>query len=114
MSQEIGPPSSETTVAVVLGASEYPRHDDWSNPVLGASARAVLDYLKSPTGLGLTEAQTLDLFDAGGAAPDQLNQIEEFLLAAGQGARDLIVYYVGHGDFDDYDHRIEGLRLADV
>ena len=105
------PPAADTTIAVVLGASEYPQKPAWSNPVLGASARGVRDYLRSPTGLAMQPPQVLDLFDATGGPGDQLVQIEEFLKTTGEGARDLIVYYVGHGCFDHDDYCL-GIRAT--
>jgi hypothetical protein len=106
------PPAPESTLAVVLGASEYPRNPAWTNPVLGASARAVCDYLRSPTGLAMRPAQLLDLFDAAGGPPEQLLQIAAFLTTAGAGARDLILYYVGHGCFDHDDYCL-GIRATE-
>ena len=110
-SSAVEPPAADTTIAVVLGASEYPQKPAWSNPVLGASARAVRDYLRSPTGLAMRTAQLLDLFDAAGGPADQLFQVEAFLKTAGAGARDLIVYYVGHGWFDHDDYCL-GIRAT--
>ena len=105
------PPTADTTIAVMLGASEYPQKPAWSNPVLGASARAVRDYLRSSTGLGMRAPQILDLFDVGGGPPDQLFQIAQFLKITGASARDLIVYYVGHGCFDQDDYCL-GIRAT--
>jgi serine/threonine protein kinase len=69
--------------------------------VLGASARAVRDYVLSPEGLGIPAGQLLDLFDDAAAAAKQCENIEAFLTGdAVRTARDLIVYYVGHGGFD--------------
>jgi hypothetical protein len=105
------PPSAATTIAVVLGASEYPQKSTWTNPVLGTSARGVRDYLRSPGGLAMKAAQVLDLFDAAGGPQEQLFQIEDFLNTAGADARDLIVYYVGHGCFDQDDYCL-GIRTS--
>jgi formylglycine-generating enzyme required for sulfatase activity len=108
-SRSLESPAAETTIAVLLGASEYPQKPAWSNPVLGTSARAFRDYLLAPTGLSLTPGQVLDLFDAAAGAADQLFQIKEFLKKSGTRARDLIVYYVGHGGFDNDDYYL-GIR----
>jgi Caspase domain len=106
------PPTVETTLAVVLGASEYPRKPAWTNPVLGASARAIRDYLRSPSGLAMRPAQLLDLFEAPDSPPDQLLQIAAFLNTTGARGRDLIVYYVGHGCFDHDDYCL-GVRATE-
>lgn len=94
------PPAASTTIVVVLGASEYPRKPAWTNPVLAASARAFREYVISPDGLGIPDAQVLDLFDDDGDQVHQCLRIEEFLASAGQHAHDLLLYYVGHGSFD--------------
>src|SRR6516225_362685 len=90
------PPSPATTLVVLLGASEYPRKPAWTNPVLRTSAAAVRGYVTSSDGFGLAAAQVLDLFDSALDQVRQLLAIEQFLAAAGH-ARDLILYYIGHG-----------------
>ncbi|MEO7734154.1 MAG: caspase family protein [Kofleriaceae bacterium] len=97
-------PLSESIVAILLGAGEYPRKPIWSNPVLSKTARAFSEYIRSSTGFGLARNQILDLFDDGSNAIRQLTLIEEFLIASGSAAQDLIVYYVGHGSFIDREY----------
>lgn len=46
----------------------------------------------------------LDLFDSTTGPVEQLFQIKEFLDVAGTAARDLLVYYIGHGGFDNDDY----------
>jgi hypothetical protein len=89
---------------VLLGASEYPRKPAWSNPVLRTSAHAVRDYVRSPAGFALTPEQVLDLFDDDTDPAGQLLCIADFLAARAATARDLVLYYVGHGGFhsDEY------------
>jgi hypothetical protein len=101
-------PSSSTTLVVLLGASRYPRMATWDNPVLGTSAADVRAYAAS--GMALPPAQVLDLFDDPAPAPAQCAKIEAFL-AGHPGARDLIVYYIGHGAFDEEEYY---LGLADT
>jgi formylglycine-generating enzyme required for sulfatase activity len=110
-SSALEPPAAETTIAVLLGASEYPQKPAWSNPVLGTSARAFRDYVLSPTGFALMPGQVLDLFDAPAGPADQLFQIKAFLKTAGGRARDLVVYYVGHGGFDNDEYYL-GIRTT--
>jgi hypothetical protein len=99
----LSPPEPATMISVLIGASEFPRKPDWSNPVLGTSARALRDYVLSPAGLALTPEQLLDLFDDDADPAGQLLRIADFLTAA-HTARDLLLYYIGHGGFygDDY------------
>jgi DNA-binding CsgD family transcriptional regulator len=91
-------------VSILVGASDYPHKSDWSNPVLGTSAQALREYVLSPAGLALTPGRFLDLFDDDASPFDQLLRIADFLAAANT-ARDLLLYYIGHGGFhgeDDY------------
>ena len=128
-SSALEPPAAEATIAVLLGASEYPWKPAWSSPVLGTSARGVRDYLLSPTGFGLAPGQVLDLFDDAAGPVDQLGRIKEFLDTTGGEARDLVLYYAGHGGFGNgeyhlgirntqHDHefitRIESTKLAQI
>jgi hypothetical protein len=111
-SGSLEPPAAKTTLVVLLGASEYPRKPAWSNPVLGASARAFRDYVRSPMGLAVVREQVLDLFDDEAGPIDQLFRIKAFLKTTGKDARDLILYYVGHGGFDNDDYYL-GIRSTE-
>jgi ankyrin repeat protein len=103
--------TAETTLAVLLGASDYPLRDGWTNPVLGSSARAFRDYVLSPTALALAPSNVLDLFDDDADQVQQLLRIEAFLATEGARARDLVLYYVGHGGFDSDDYYL-GIRCT--
>lgn len=96
-----------TTLAIILGASEFPK-----SPSLGggaaflASATDFGEFLTAATGFGLPDENLLDLFDAPQSPDDIDASIAEFLVdrqmklsAFATPARDLIFYYVGHGDF---------------
>lgn len=107
----LAPPEPTATIAVILGAGDYPQKPVWSNPVLGASARAFRDYLLSASGLGLTRAQVLDLFDDEADPTTQLLRIGDFLATSTGTARDLILYYVGHGGFHNDEYHL-GIRCT--
>ena len=99
-------PASDTTFVVILGASEYPRDVRLSNPSFRQTAEAIKHYFESPDGFGVPSDNLLWLFDAPDAPSDLDGRLREFLSAAAQRPephrpRDLIVYYVGHGFFDD-------------
>lgn len=110
------PPSPETTLAVILGASEWPRWKGGAGETLGGgkqflrSANDFRKYLCDPRGFNLPEENLLWLFDEA-ASPDDLDrQLSEFLkkrtVAPGRAVtavRDLLIYYVGHGGFDGGD-----------
>jgi hypothetical protein len=103
-------PSPHTTLAILLGASRYPKYATWGeNPAFARSAQAFKEYLCSK--FRLDEFQILDLFDSDDHADELTEQIAEFLRLrvaqiedpAGR-PRDVIVHYVGHGFFDkDHD-----------
>jgi hypothetical protein len=101
---------SETTIAVILGAS------DWSRAGLGKaksflkSAAYVQQYLlrNRPDGLGLDPDLVLSLFDDTAAASVQLARLRDFTREVVLDRRDthkpiadILVYYIGHGTCDD-------------
>jgi hypothetical protein len=101
------PPSPETTLAIILGASEFPKQPNLvSTQAFLNSAKAFREYLLNSSGLGITAENVLDLFDSDDSAPDMDEKVGNFLeerqqnlSEQNQKARDLLVYYVGHGGF---------------
>lgn len=97
--QSIDESRRASVVAVIFGASEFPRSDALSaSPAFERSARGFSEYLKSDRGFGLAEHRILDLFDDDANVIDQNDRLIEHLQRHGD-ASDLIVYYVGHGGF---------------
>ena len=97
--ESIGRPEPTAVVAVILGASEFPYADALpASPAFVGSASAFTEYLKSEHGLGLTDAQVLDLFDNDDNIIEQNDRLTEHLVR-NENASDLIIYYVGHGGF---------------
>ncbi|HEX8187339.1 MAG TPA: hypothetical protein VF586_03245, partial [Pyrinomonadaceae bacterium] len=110
------PPSPATTLAVILGASKWPRWKGEAAATLGggrqflSSALGFKEYLCDPRGFNLPAENLLWLFDTD-AGPDDLDrELSVFLkrrtAARGRGgepARDLLIYYVGHGGFEGGD-----------
>lgn len=98
--------SSESSLAIILGASEWPNLEGLpKSTTFRNSASAVAHYLVRSTGLGLPYSHVLDLFDDDGPNTGQLQAIEEFLrshtsaVGDAKNLRNLLVYYVGHGAF---------------
>ncbi len=95
--------SGEATIAVVLGASEFPLYPAFAGsdggPAFAASARAFADCLEAQFGPGWSAGHLLDLFDSDESARDQRRRLRRFLDARRDTATRLIVYYVGHGAF---------------
>jgi hypothetical protein len=107
MSATTLPPAPETTLAVILGASEFRAVQLANNPAFATSAANLRAYLlDTDNGFGLPPANLLWLFDADLEASALDEQLGEFLerraeelVQAGSPPRDLLVYYVGHGGF---------------
>jgi tetratricopeptide (TPR) repeat protein len=103
-------PSPQATVAILLGASEWPNYPDFEqSPAFANSANRLKTYLLNPQQFGLPSENLLDLFDADQgvddidrAIGDWLNQRIANMEARGNPVRDLLVYYVGHGGFSGF------------
>src|SRR4051812_18937092 len=104
------PPKPDTSVALVLGASEWPYHARLGkSEAFRASADDLLGYLRD--GLGLPTGQIKSLFDADLSDDDQLAEIQRFVThqveearARAKPIRDLLIFYVGHGGFSSEDY----------
>ncbi len=100
-------PSPQTTLVVLLGASEWPRFPEFqSSKAFANSASRLNTYLLNLDGFGLPAENLLNLFDANQSADDIDNMVGNFLdqriaqmKASENAARDLLVYFVGHGGF---------------
>jgi Caspase domain len=104
---------NDRSIAVIFGASEFPRHLQWSRSSFRNTAMAIEQYLIA--GLGLHREDILDLFDSEGEPSQQLNEIEQFLRErnpdnSSEPPSNLIVYYVGHGCFSSDKHHCFALR----
>src|SRR5690242_2633214 len=107
MSASALPPSAPNTLVVVLGASAWPYSPGFQpSQAFVHAAQGFKYYILDPQGFGLPTPNLLDLFDAPLSASDQLELLGFFLeqraqalKAANQAARDVVVYFVGHGGF---------------
>ena len=102
-------PAAATTLVVLLGASEYPHHPALSNAQFRSSAEAVRRYFEDPQGFALPAENFLYLFDSPEPPSQQGRRIRDFLRAAGSAAPsgralDVIVYYIGHGSFEQNEY----------
>jgi len=100
-------PTPQTTLVILLGASEWPDSPDFpGSQAFANTARDFRAYLLNPQQFGLPEENFFDLFDTE-HGPEKIDQaIRHFLeqrTAAMQQARkpprDLLFYFVGHGGF---------------
>src|SRR6266550_2744695 len=105
-------PSPQTTLLVLLGASAWPFSPEFqSSEAFANAARRLKAYFLNPRSFGLPPENLLDLFDAD-KSPDELDVsmgqfLEQRLTAmktAGTPAKDLLLYFVGHGGFVGHDH----------
>jgi uncharacterized caspase-like protein len=100
-------PSPRTTLAVILGASKFPQAPSiTANESFRRSAESFQEYLLSSEGLALPRDNLLSLFDSQKSAGEMDEELTNWLQKRAQSlrtasiaARDLIVYYVGHGCF---------------
>lgn len=95
-----------STFVVMLGASRYPGDEKLSNDQFLRSASAVRAYFESRGGFGLPPGHLLWLFDSTDEPSAMDARISEFLASAArspvaQHPWNVIVYYIGHGFFDD-------------
>ena len=104
---EILAPSSQTTLLILLGASAWPFSPEFQNSEAFANAaQSIKAYFLHPGPFRLPPENLLDLFDSN-HSPDELDvEMRRFLeqrmaamKASAQAARDILVYYVGHGGF---------------
>jgi uncharacterized caspase-like protein len=100
-------PSPQTTLVILLGASEWPLFPGFQDSeAFSNTARELKAYFLDPKRFGLSPENVLDVFNSN-KSPDELDaQIGRFLerrlaamKATGHTARDLLVYFVGHGGF---------------
>jgi len=90
-------PTPQTTLVILLGASEFPNSDYKSFREFSASARAIEDYFLRV--FALPRDNWFSCFDSADKPDTILGDISDFLrVRVRQGARDVLVYYVGHGD----------------
>ncbi len=108
---EVYDPSPQTTLLILFGASEWPYSPDFkSSEAFANAARRVKAYFLNSRPFGLLDENLLDLFDADQSADEQDVAIGQFLqqrLAAMKAmsnpARDLLLYFIGHGGFGGRD-----------
>ncbi len=100
-------PSPQTTLVILLGASAWPLSPEFqSSEAFANAARRLKAYFLNPRPFGLPSENLLDLFDSDKSADELDVQISQYLeqrlvtmRKAGNEARDLIVYFIGHGGF---------------
>lgn len=99
-------PSPQTTLAILLGASDWPNYKELTgSPAFTKSANKVRNYFCNPGLFGLPSENWLDLFDQHQDNPNEVDlKISKFLSSrisqmkqSGTPAKDLLFYYIGHG-----------------
>lgn len=102
--------SPQSTLVIILGASDFPESQDGlaSSGAFKTAADGMFAYLLDEMLFGLPESNLLWLFNYHGDPNQTDKEIEtwldcriEVLQGAGVPAKDLILYYVGHGLLDD-------------
>ena len=98
-------------LAIILGSASFPEAPKFADGTsFYKSAYDVKQYLLDQNGLSLSRENILWLFEDSLSAPDQLKEIMKFLArrsqelkSSGSKAEDLLLYYVGHGFFNQGD-----------
>jgi tetratricopeptide (TPR) repeat protein len=100
-------PSQQTTLLILLGASEWPLYPEFhSSKAFANASREFKAYFLDPKRFGLSHENFLDMFNSTTSSDQQDAQIGRFierrlaaLKEAGHTARDIVVFFVGHGGF---------------
>ena len=104
-------PSPQTSLLILLGASAWPLYPDFQGSEAFANAvRRLKAYFLNPRPFGLPAENLLDLFDSEKGADELDVEMSQFLerrlidmKKAGNPARDVLLYFVGHGGFVGHD-----------
>src|SRR6266567_6532231 len=104
---DVKAPSSQTTLVILLGASEWPFAPEFQgSEAFAKAAQRLKAYFLNPRPFGLPAENLLDLFNSDQSADELDVEIGQFLerriaatKATGNAARDLLLYFVGHGGF---------------
>jgi hypothetical protein len=99
-------PSNDTTLAILLGASQWTMTQLESSEAFRHSSVRMQEYFLSADFFNLPRDNVLDLFDNADFGPIQIRttgrwiaERTEALRACGKQVADVILYYVGHGGF---------------
>ena len=104
---DVQAPSAQTTLLILLGASAWPFSPEFqSSDAFANAARRVKAYFLNVRPFGLPAENLLDLFDADQSADELDVAIGQFLQqrvtamkTTRNAARDLLLYFIGHGGF---------------
>lgn len=88
-------PALDTAAIIILGASQYPNAPALNNTAFARSAAAMRQILGPPT-LLFSKVALLDLFDAEMDGAGLIREIRKHL-GLHPAARDVFIYYCGHG-----------------
>lgn len=108
--------NSKTTVAVVLGASEWASAELGVQSSFARSAEEVTKYLSSKSGLNLPATSILNLFDNENPGALQLSALKKWLgskLKGDAALKNVVVYFIGHGETDRFGHLSMLVRASD-
>src|SRR2546429_3881566 len=97
-------PSPKTTLVILLGASRWPFSPEFQDSKAFLNSTMELrEYFLNPSQFGLPPENLLNLFNSNQSSDDIDGEIGLFLekrtaemKQAGEVARDLLVYFVGH------------------
>jgi WD40 repeat protein len=99
-------PCPETTLVILIGASQWPLASEYpSSPAFAAAAADLRSYFLDSSCFALPNEQLLDLFDSSANSSDLLEHLSIFLdqqinhTPDKPSIRDVLFYFIGHGGF---------------
>jgi predicted ATPase len=115
-------PSPETTLVILLGASEWPNAPIFKgSPAFKNSSSAFIKYFIDAEKFGLQYKNLLNLFDSAQSPFEISKTLSQFfeqrcseLAEAGSPVKDLIVYFIGHGGFTNDQDYCLAIRCTDM
>src|SRR6266700_871267 len=104
---EAQPPSPQTTLLILLGASNWPYMPEFrGSEAFTRAEQRPRAYFLHPPSFGLPPENLLDLFDTEQSTDELdlaigrfLKEKQAALTNIGRPARDILLYFIGHGGF---------------
>jgi hypothetical protein len=96
---EVEGPSPQTTLVILLGASEWPgaAKNFPASEAFTNSANDLEKYFLDRNGFDLPKGNLLNLFDSTSEPSQIITIMDSWLVRNAEGSTDLLIYFVGHG-----------------
>jgi len=99
---EVEGPTPQTTLVILLGASEWPgaATNFPASEAFANSASGLEKYFLDRKGFNLPKENLLNLFDSTSEPSQIITRMDTWLASNAKGMTDLLVYFVGHGHLE--------------